>query len=206
MIDDPVLLNDWHVVAQSSDTGAGEVRPARLSGKTRPLAKANEGLRAWERPLSPSGARLSGGRVQDGCLICPYHGWNYDASGNACGCPRILHSSANACTHYRVSRHGKIWSDLGVPRDTKERSTSLPEWDDASFRKVGAGPYLFRPWPSYNREFFGRRHFPFVHAGFLGDANTQKLADMRSETTLDGIVARDIGVWQTGPGRHRAIG
>jgi len=32
-----------------------------------------------------------------------------------------FHTSANACTHYRVSRHGKDMSDLGVPRDTKKK-------------------------------------------------------------------------------------
>jgi len=33
MIDDPVLLNDWHVVARSSDAGAGRVLAARLLGQ-----------------------------------------------------------------------------------------------------------------------------------------------------------------------------
>lgn len=37
-----------------------------------------------------------------------------------------LTASTNACVYYRVSRHGKIWSDLGVPWRTKERSTPLP--------------------------------------------------------------------------------
>ena len=33
MIDDPVLLNDWHVVARSGDATAGKVLSARLLGQ-----------------------------------------------------------------------------------------------------------------------------------------------------------------------------
>jgi len=34
-----------------------------------------------------------GGRVQDGCLICPYHGWKLRLpSGQCVRMPRILHS------------------------------------------------------------------------------------------------------------------
>src|SRR5688572_21955439 len=27
------------------------------------------------------GALLSGGKVENGCLVCPYHGWTYDSEG-----------------------------------------------------------------------------------------------------------------------------
>ena len=42
-------------------------------------------------------------------------------------------------------------------------------------------------------------HFPFVHAGFLGDPNHTEVGDYEVETTPDGIVARDIGMWQPDP-------
>jgi len=65
---------------------------------------------------------------------------------------------------------------------------------------VGAGPYLFKAHgPRVIENFLDVGHFPFVHAGFLGDANHTEVGDYEVETTLDGIVARDIGVWQPDP-------
>jgi len=201
MIDDPVLINDWHVVAQSSDTRAREVRPARLLGQDLVLWRSDEGLRAWEDLCLHRGARLSGGRVQDGCLICPYHGWNYDASGQCVRMP--AHPSqppptrAHTTAYHITERYGLIWVCLGTP---KKEVPPFPEWDDASFRKVGAGPYLFKAHgPRVIENFLDVGHFPFVHAGFLGDPNHTEVGDYEVETTLDGIVARDIGVWQPDP-------
>ncbi len=71
MIDDPVLTNDWHVVARSSDTGKGEVRATRLLGRDLVLWRGNsnhtnddnDSLCAWQDLCVHPGARLSGGRV-----------------------------------------------------------------------------------------------------------------------------------------------
>jgi phenylpropionate dioxygenase-like ring-hydroxylating dioxygenase large terminal subunit len=201
MIDDPILLNDWHVVARSSEMEAREVRPARLLGQDLVLWRSQEGLRAWKDLCVHRGSRLSGGRVQQGCLICPYHGWNYDASGQ---CVRIpAHPSQSPpprarATAYRISeRYGLIWVCLGTP--TREVPL-FAEWDDSSFRKVCAGPYLFKAHgPRVIENFLDVGHFPFVHAGLLGDPNHTEVSEYEVETTVDGVVARDIGVWQPDP-------
>jgi phenylpropionate dioxygenase-like ring-hydroxylating dioxygenase large terminal subunit len=153
MIDDPVLLNDWHVVAMSSDLGAGEVRPARLLGHDLVLWRGSGGVCAWQDLCLHRGAKLSGGRVQDDCLICPYHGWNYDASGR---CVRIpAHPAqppparARTTAYHIQEKYGLIWVCLGAP----EREVALfPEWDDQIFRKVGSGPYFF----DSSEEFMGK--------------------------------------------------
>ena len=74
------------------------------------------------------------------------------------------------------------------------------EWEDACFRKVLTGPYLFKAQgPRIIENFLDVGHFPFVHAGFLGDPGHTEVGDYEVETTSDGIVARDIGVWQPDP-------
>jgi len=42
-------------------------------------------------------------------------------------------------------------------------------------------------------------HFPFVHGGFLGDLSHTEVADYEVETGAEGIVAKDISVWQPDP-------
>lgn len=201
MIDDPVLVNDWHVVARSSDAATGEVRAARLLGQDLVLWRSNEGLCAWQDLCLHRGAKLSGGRIQDGCLMCPYHGWTYDSSGQCVRIPAHLLQQPPPRAHatvYRVSeRYGFIWVSLGTP---KQEIPLFSEWDDISFRKVDAGPYTFKAHgPRIIENFLDVGHFPFVHAGFLGDPSHTEVGDYEVETTSDGIIARDIPVWQPDP-------
>jgi phenylpropionate dioxygenase-like ring-hydroxylating dioxygenase large terminal subunit len=96
-----------------------------------------------------------------------------------------------------IEKYGLIWVCLGTP---KSEVAPFPEWDDGSFRKVGSGPYRFKALgPRVIENFLDVGHFPFVHAGFLGDPNHTEVGDYEVETTPDGIVARDIGMWQPDP-------
>ena len=203
MIDDPVLLNDWHAVAHSSDLAAEQVRPARLLGHDIVLwrGRGDDSLRAWQDLCLHRGAKLSGGRVQDDCLVCPYHGWNYDASGRCVKIPAhpLQPPPARArTTAYAITeKYGLIWVCLGTP---KSEVAPFTEWEDKSFRKVASGPYRFKALgPRVIENFLDVGHFPFVHAGFLGDPNHTEVGDYEVETTSKGIVARDIGMWQPDP-------
>jgi phenylpropionate dioxygenase-like ring-hydroxylating dioxygenase large terminal subunit len=203
MIDDPVLLNDWHVVARSADAAAGKVLSARLLGQDLVLwrSKGDGALCVWRDLCLHRGAKLSKGRVQDECLICPYHGWNYDASGRCVKIPaqpsQPPPARAQAAVYRVTEKYGWVWVCLGVPvREVPD----FPEWNDVSFRKVDSGPYPFKAQgPRIIENFLDVGHFPFVHAGFLGDPSHTEVGDYGVETTSDGVVARDIGVWQPDP-------
>jgi phenylpropionate dioxygenase-like ring-hydroxylating dioxygenase large terminal subunit len=201
MIDDPVLLNDWHVVARSSEANLGEVRPTRLLGKDLAVWRSKQGLCVWEDLCIHRGSKLSAGRVANDCLICPYHGWQYDASGR---CVRIpAHPSqppptrARANVYHVAERNGLVWVCLATP---KQEVPDFFDGNDPSFRKVHAGPYLFKAHaPRVIENFLDVGHFPFVHTGFLGDPRHTEVGDYEVETTSDGIIAKDIGVWQPDP-------
>lgn len=242
MIDDPLLLNDWHVVARSQDLGAGQVCAARLLGRDvvlwreieRPRAgfvgeNAPANVHAWRDLCLHRGAKLSGGRVvphedrevQPGsasspaqndatahrtaavtdCLACPYHGWEYDASGQ---CVRIPSqptqpppAKARVETYQAQDKFGFVWVCLGEPR---ANIPEFPEWSDPAFRIVDAGPYRFRAQgPRIIENFLDVGHFPFVHAGLLGDAKHTEVGDYEVETRDDGITAKDIPFFQPDP-------
>lgn len=201
MLDDPILFNDWHVVARSSEVAEGEVRGARLLGQDLVLWRSATGIAVWQDLCLHRGAKLSSGRVADDCLICPYHGWQYDAAGR---CVRIpAHPSqpppqrARVASYHVAERDGLIWACLGTPANAMP---AFPEAEDATFRKVHAGPYLFKALgPRVIENFLDVGHFPFVHAGFLGDPRHTEVGDYQVETTAGGITARDIAMWQPDP-------
>lgn len=200
-IQDPILLNDWHVVARHSEIKPGEARAARLLGLDLVIWSNGESVQVWQDLCIHRGAKLSPGRVKDGCLVCPYHGWSYNADG---ACVRIpAHPSqkppgrAQAFTYPVRVRYDLVWVCLGTPQNDLP---PLPEWEDAAYRKVSAGPYAIRAkGPRIIENFLDVGHFSFVHAGSLGDPAHPEIDDYEAEITPGGVIARDIPVWQPNP-------
>ena len=60
VINDPVLINDWHVVGRADDLKEGEVLPARLLGEDLVLWRSNGQVLAWQDLCLHRGARRTG--------------------------------------------------------------------------------------------------------------------------------------------------
>ena len=201
MIDDPVLIGDWHVVARSADLQPGAVKRARLLEEDLVVWRDGSGPHVWRDVCIHRGARLSGGSVRGGCLVCPYHGWSYDGEGNCVSIPAHPEQKPPGRARaeaYRVQeRYGLVWACLGTPAGDVP---PFPEWDEPAFRKVACGPYVMNAFgPRVVENFLDVGHFPFVHAGLLGDAARPEIADYEAEITPDGVLARDVRIWQPDP-------
>src|SRR5438132_12013457 len=80
MIDDPVLVNDWHPWASTDRLAAGAPVAARLLGEDLVLWRSGQTYGAWRDLCVHRGTRLSLGKAVAGtALECPYHGWTYGA-------------------------------------------------------------------------------------------------------------------------------
>lgn len=210
MIDDPVLVNDWHVVGRSQDLPAGGILAARLLGEDVVVWRSGDRLFAWQDLCLHRGARLSLGRVAGDTLVCPYHGWEYNHQGR---CVRIpAHpgqpppEKARVQVYRAVERYGLVWVSLGNPGHAVP---ALPEWDDPAYRHVLCGPYHLRAAaPRAIENFLDVAHFPFVHEGLLGEQSHPEIDDYEVLVGPDGIVAKDIRVWQPNPdgtGQGKAV-
>jgi phenylpropionate dioxygenase-like ring-hydroxylating dioxygenase large terminal subunit len=201
IIDDPILLNDWHVLARSGDVPAGSTRAARLLGEDVVLWRGASGLHAWKDLCIHRGAKLSPGRVQNDCLICPYHGWTYDAKGMCTRIPahpqQAPPTRARTYVYHVRERYDLIWVCLGEPRrDIPE----FPQWDDPSYRVIPSGPYRFRTYgPRIVENFLDVGHLAHVHAGLLGESSRPEIDHYEVELSEDGVLARDIPIWQPNP-------
>jgi phenylpropionate dioxygenase-like ring-hydroxylating dioxygenase large terminal subunit len=209
MIDDPILLHDWHAVAWTSQVTDANPMPVRLLDRDVVLWRNSDGVHAWQDVCVHRGAKLSGGRAAGDCLACPYHGWQYDSSGRCVRIPAHPHRApplrARATAYPAQEKYGLVWISLGMPA---KDVPAFPEWDNSSFRKVTAGPYTYRAnGPRVVENFLDVGHLAFVHAGFLGDAGHAEIGDYEVDVYPDCLVARDIRVWQPDPeGTGRAAG
>lgn len=199
---DPVLLNEWHVVARSSDLPPGGMTRARLLGEDLVVWRGSDGaVRVFQDLCPHRGARLSLGRVSGDRLVCPYHGWEFGPDGQCLRIPahpdQRPPSRARARAFRAVEAYGFVWACLGEPA---RGVPPLEEHGDPSFRKIYCGPYRFRAsGPRVVENFLDVAHFPYVHSGFLGDPARPEIPDYEVSMEEEGIVARDIRVWQPNP-------
>src|SRR5690348_14568931 len=116
---DPVLVNDWHAVAFSSEVPDGKVVATRLLGEELVLWRHAGAVHVWKDQCIHRGTRLSKGRVVDGTVECPYHGWRYDGEARCVLIPAhpdlTPPAKARACAYRTVERYGLVWTSLGEP-------------------------------------------------------------------------------------------
>jgi vanillate O-demethylase monooxygenase subunit len=129
------------------------------------------------------GSPLSLGRVQNGHVVCAYHGWEYDADGSCVRIPalpatRAIPAKARAQVFKAQERHGLVWVCLGEPRaDIPE----FPEFSDSTYQFDLVDPFVRRCTAARAIEnFVDQAHFPFVHAGILGDPAHPEVPDVET--------------------------
>ena len=201
MLNDPVLVNDWHVVAYAPDLKEGKPMTARLLEEDIVLWRVGEKIHAWRDLCLHRGTRLSLGKIEEETLICAYHGWTYNEEGRCIRFPahpdQVPPAKARVTVYQAQEKYNWIWVTLGNP---VKAIPTFPQWDDGSFHKVHCGPYHYNAsGPRVVENFLDVTHFPFVHQGYLGDPAHPEISDYEAEISPDGVVARDITVWQPDP-------
>jgi phenylpropionate dioxygenase-like ring-hydroxylating dioxygenase large terminal subunit len=215
---DVALARCWHPVAVSSEVGAAP-QPVRLLGRDLVVARLDGVAVAFDDRCPHRGAAVSLGWVDDGCLVCPYHGWTYGADGACVLVPTLGREgrvpARAALTRRHVREHlGLVWVAL---EDPVAELPVFPELDDAGIRIVPCPPY---DWGCHAvrrvENFLDFAHFPWIHPGILGDRDAPQVApftvaragdridvhQLRTEPTnddvktmglaLDGVVTSDM--------------
>lgn len=167
---EPVLLNDWHVVATSEEVVEGKLVPSTLMERDLVIWRDSSGkVHVWEDLCIHRGSRLSKGFIASDKVVCPYHGWNYDGSGKCTLIPASPNETpmkkARTIVHHAQEKYGFVWACIGTP---EYDIPTFPEWDDAEYKTVVCGPYPFKSAYRALENFVDPSHFPFVHAGVNG--------------------------------------
>jgi len=224
-LDDPRLLTEWFAVGWSREVAAGGILARRILGRdlvlwrSAPEVGDDGGLHCWLDLCVHRGAKLSLGILQKGagsgagecleCLVCPYHGWKYAASGQCVAIPAHPGlrppEKARAQVFQARERYGVIWVCFGPD------AGPLPEFsiaEEAGFRVLLAGPYQFRALgPRLIENLLDVAHLGVVHAGLLGDPERGEVEDYEAGMGAHGPEAKEIRIWQpdpdgTGAGAH----
>ena len=92
MNEEPLFLtNLWYVAGLSASLKLGAMRREMLCGEPVLLGRTKEGAAFALRDICPHrAAPLSAGRIREGTVECPYHGWRFRPEGQCAFIPSLL--------------------------------------------------------------------------------------------------------------------
>lgn len=196
----------FHPVALSSDVGTAPVAVELLDQPVVLWRDAQGTLQAFADRCPHRGARLSMGRVHEGRLECPYHGWRFESGGQCVLIPALPEfvppAGHRACTHVAREAYGLVWVALergeGDPGQGVENALpAFPAEDDPQLRKLTCGPYdVATSAPRIVENFLDMSHFGFIHEGWLGSRETTAMRPYQVATTPTGFIATECFAWQ----------
>lgn len=189
----PALREYWYAIAYSSDV-TDAPRSVRLLGEDYVLWRGRDGAVGAAIDECPHrGARLSQGWVEQGIIVCPYHGWSFEPGG---ACVRIPQNDpdkpipprARALSVLVDERYGLTWICPGMPRAS---IPELPEAEDPEFVVIHE---LMETWPTSAPRIIDNAldvsHLAWTHRNTIGDSSQPRMNNMTVERVGDSLRSR----------------
>ena len=74
----------WHKVADAAELADGELKMVRAGGQVLVLIRIGDRYGALDNQCPHAGGPLAQGSLEDGLLVCPWHGHEYDPISGSC--------------------------------------------------------------------------------------------------------------------------
>jgi phenylpropionate dioxygenase-like ring-hydroxylating dioxygenase large terminal subunit len=191
--DVPAFRSFWYPVAFAEDLADGPLARRLLGEELVVWANGDGGASAALDRCPHRASRLSTGWVDDGCVVCPYHGWQYGADGRAVHIPQLdpglpIPPKARLAVAHCAVRHGVVWIALDDP------VLDIPD-----IPGIGQPGYRFvrqfdEVWacaaPRLMDNSFDPAHVAYVHQGSFGSPENARIDVPVVERTARGLRMR----------------
>ncbi|WP_179588071.1 aromatic ring-hydroxylating dioxygenase subunit alpha [Pigmentiphaga litoralis] len=166
----PVLRRFWYALVPLTDLDDGP-KPFTLLGQPLVLWKNAEGEPvALEDRCCHRTAKLSKGFVEEGNIVCGYHGWTFNDAGACVRIPqaadRPIPKSCQVKSFRCQGKYGYVWVALDDPL---QPIPDFPEDADPAYRRIFQ---FYEKWKSSPLRFmensFDAAHFSYVHRANFG--------------------------------------
>ncbi|WP_083636897.1 aromatic ring-hydroxylating dioxygenase subunit alpha [Leptolyngbya sp. 'hensonii'] len=190
----PVLQRFWYPVMPAHELRGGP-KSFQLLGQPIVLWLDAEGNPAAARDrCCHRSAKLSLGKVEEGCITCPYHGWQFDSHGNCVHVPQLPEgpiSPSYKVEAFRCSaRYGYVWVCLGEPL------TEIPEIAEAADPAYRLIHEFYEPWNCAGLRVMENEmdmaHPTFVHTGTFGSEDHPTPASLELTETEWGLQVHSV--------------
>jgi phenylpropionate dioxygenase-like ring-hydroxylating dioxygenase large terminal subunit len=204
----PVLRRFWYAVMPVSRLDLAP-QPFTLLGENIVLWRQADGTpAALKDRCCHRTAKLSKGFVENGNIVCGYHGWTYDCTGTCVRIPQQPDAQipANArVTSYRAQeKYGYVWVALEEPL---RPIPDFPEDGLPGYRRIFQFHQEWKTSPLRMMEnSFDNSHFSYVHKANFGILENPKPAPYEFEETDYGFEARTLVPIRNPEQSHRITG
>ncbi len=194
----------WHPVAMGHVVGSQPLA-VTLLGEELVLWRDGAGAaQAWLDQCPHRGAKFSMGRVEDGQIECPYHGWRFEGGGQCTRIPATPQFTPGPRYHAQTfevqEAYGMVWVRLEAPQGQALPIHALPVFAaeaEARLRKTTSGPYFVKASaPRIIENFLDMAHFGYVHEGWLGSRAHTVIEPYEVKPTATGVRATGCFAWQ----------
>lgn len=197
LIEHEALHNHWYVVAEAADVSGSPVA-VRLLGRDLVVWRSTSGDVVAAPDRCPHReAPLSEGTVEDGCLVCPYHGWKFADEGRcvevpSSGAGKKVPPAAHLATVLAQERYGLVWLCLGDP---VARIPEMAAEHDDAYRRINSGVDVWATSATRMTDnFLDISHFPYVHIGTFGIAQNSDVPKIEMQRLDDDFFGYEYDV------------
>lgn len=170
-----MLINNWYVLALADDVGTEPLGVHALGQDFVLFRDAEQRVHCLSDVCVHKGGSLCRGKVVEGAIQCPYHGWRYNGEGQCVLIPALgpdgkIPRRARVDAYPTEERWGWVWAFLG-DQPAGERPPLpdfFPEYEagDGSWRFTRGQAEFECNWVRAIENGVDRTHAVFVHTDF----------------------------------------
>ncbi len=169
----PLLTDAWYIAAESKEL---QTKPLARSLLDQPLVlfrDASGQAHALFDRCPHRNVQLSGGRLRQGQLQCPYHGWEFDGSGSCVHIPALSAEETipkGACTRvYPLQeQQGLLWVWMGErAHEAHEQPFYLPYFDVNGWGWGRLQSQIANHVDNVIENFIDNPHTGYIHGGLF---------------------------------------
>lgn len=194
MFDD--FANIWTIVALSQELGRDAAMPLVVARERVVLFRNEAGTAAALIDRCPHrGVALSLGKVREGIIECPFHGWQFDSAGRNCHVPwnpDAKRENLGATVLPVREAGGLVWLYTGFNPETEPAPSETLLETDVVLCSQSADWQVH--WTRAMENMLDSPHLPFVHRKTIGRFTTSYLPGrMNLEWNVTDYGAQIIG-------------
>lgn len=169
----PLIRNCWYVAAFSSDLTPGKLLARRLLDANVVLYRTEAGIAALHDRCAHRSLPLSDGYIEDGKVVCGYHGFRYDTKGTCVYVPSQPERCPGgiAVRSFPVVEHSPhVWIWMGDPSLADPQKIPGAPWMRDSDEWAGSHGYMHvkANYVFLHENLLDLSHLSYLHAKTFG--------------------------------------
>jgi phenylpropionate dioxygenase-like ring-hydroxylating dioxygenase large terminal subunit len=190
----PAFRRFWYPVTFAEDLASGPLA-RRVLGEDIVVWATTDGVAAAYDQCPHRSSKLSIGWVDDGCVVCPYHGWRFGGDGKATHIPQLeegvpVPPKAALRAVHATERHGVVWVALEEPVGGLP---DLGEFEGTGYRFVRQFDEVWAAAaPRLVDNSFDPAHVAYVHRKTFGTPAKARIDVPEVDYTDEGLVSRTV--------------